>query len=53
MVTSFQVVLDCTDPDRLMWFWSEALHYPVPEAPDGAPRWEAWLTEHGVPEETW
>jgi hypothetical protein len=53
MVTSFQVVFDSADPDRLMRFWSGALHYPVPEPPEGAASWEAWLTEHGVPEETW
>ena len=53
MVTSFQVVFDCADPGRVMRFWSGALHYPVPEPPEGAPSWEAWLTEHGVPEETW
>src|SRR4030095_2850851 len=53
MVTSFQVVFDCADPDRVMRFWSGALHYPVHEQPEGDPSWEAWLTEHGVPEETW
>ena len=25
----FQLVIDCADPDRLAWFWKEALHYEV------------------------
>ena len=29
------VVLDCSDPDRLVPFWQEALGYPIVESLDG------------------
>jgi Glyoxalase-like domain len=53
VATRIQVVIDCADPDRLMRFWSSALHYEVPDPPEGFDSWEAFLQSIGVPEEDW
>ncbi len=53
MVTSFQVVFDCADPDRVARFWAAALGYRVPDPPPGHASWEDWLKARGVPEEEW
>lgn len=53
MATEVQVVLDCTDPERMARFWSEALGYQVQDPPTGYPSWEAFLRDIGVPKEDW
>jgi len=53
MATSVQIVFDCADPDRQARFWAEALHYRIPDPPDGLATWEDWLRAQGIPEERW
>lgn len=51
MATRIQVVIDCTDPDRLALFWAEALHYRLEEPPDGFDTWTAYWISKGLPPE--
>lgn len=53
MPTSFQVVIDCGDPDRVARFWAAALGYQLQPPPDGYETWEAFLRATGVPESDW
>jgi hypothetical protein len=53
MATSIQVVFDCADPDRQARFWAEALHYRLPEPPEGFASWDDWARAEGIPEERW
>jgi len=53
MGTSFQVTFDCADPDRIARFWASILGYKLQDPPQGYASWEAWLTEHNIPEEEW
>jgi hypothetical protein len=53
MAVPIQVVIDCTDPDRLARFWAELLGYRLDPPPPGFDSWEAWLREQGVPESDW
>jgi glyoxalase superfamily protein len=53
MAVRVQVVFDCHDPDRLAHFWAELLGYQLEPPPPGYDSWEAWLTEHGIPESDW
>jgi hypothetical protein len=53
MATTFQVVIDCADPDRLASFWAKALGYRLQPPPEGFESWEAWLRDAGIPEEDW
>jgi hypothetical protein len=51
-----QIVFDAADPGQLATFWSAALAdrgYRIPDPPDGAADWPAWLAAQGVPEELW
>src|SRR5687767_2274039 len=51
-----QIVFDAVDTRTLAAFWAAALAdrgYRIPDPPDGAPDWPAWLTARGVPEEDW
>lgn len=51
METTLQVTIDCTDPQRLVAFWADALGY-VPEPPPGGhPTWREYWADMGVPEE--
>jgi hypothetical protein len=50
MAVSTQVVMDCTNPDRLARFWAEALGYKLQDPPEGFASWEDFLREQGVPE---
>ncbi|WP_283133618.1 VOC family protein [Rhizohabitans arisaemae] len=51
METILQLTIDCTDPRRLVAFWSEALGY-VPEPPPGGhTTWRDYWVGMGVPEE--
>jgi hypothetical protein len=53
MGTSFQVVIDCADPDKLARFWVEALHYKIQDPPQGFASWIEFLKAQGVPESDW
>jgi hypothetical protein len=53
MAIPVQVTFDCADPDRVAHFWGELLGYALDPPPPGYDSWEAWLTEHGIPEEDW
>ena len=53
MVTRFQVVFDCADPNRQARFWAEALHYRLPDPPEGFANWDDWARAEGIPEERW
>lgn len=53
MTTRVQVVFDCADPYGLATFWSEALHYRIPEPPAPHATWDEYLAAEGVPPEEW
>jgi hypothetical protein len=47
----FQLVIDCSDPDRLARFWAAALGYELAPAPAGFATWADFYRELGVPED--
>ncbi|MEV4805606.1 VOC family protein [Nonomuraea sp. NPDC049421] len=50
-MVSYQLVIDCAEPERMVRFWAGALRYVVEPPPGGAGTWrEHWL-RLGVPEE--
>ncbi|MYT12814.1 Glyoxalase-like domain-containing protein [Streptomyces sp. SceaMP-e96] len=50
MDMTLQLSIDCSDPQKLVSFWAEALGY-VPEPPPGGhATWRAYWAETGVPE---
>jgi hypothetical protein len=51
MAASFQICIDCADPDRLARFWASALGYVLEPPPDGYASWDDYWREVGVPEE--
>ena len=51
MTVSFQLVIDCTDPDPLARFWAEALHYVIAQPPPGFDNWDDFYRSIGVPED--
>jgi hypothetical protein len=51
VAVNFQLVIDCTDPDRLARFWAAALGYESAPPPDGFAAWNDFYRELGVPEE--
>ena len=51
MAVSYQLVIDCLEPEPLARFWAEALHYVVAPAPPGFATWDDYLRSIGVPEE--
>jgi len=53
MPETLQVVIDCSDPDRIADFWAEALGYIKQPPPEGFDTWEDALRHFGVPEERW
>lgn len=53
MATRIQVVFDCADPARQSAFWAEALHYIVPDPPEGHASWDDWARAMGIPEAQW
>lgn len=53
MATSFQVVFDCADPDRVAKFWATALGYKLQDPPQGFASWEEFLKAQHIPEELW
>lgn len=51
MEMTVQLTIDCSDPQRMVAFWAEALGY-VPEPPPGGhATWRAYWAAVGVPEE--
>ena len=51
MAVSFQLVIDCADPERLARFWAAALRYEVEPPPDGFASWDDYWRDVGVPDE--
>jgi hypothetical protein len=51
MATTIQVVFDCADPAAQAEFWTQALHYHLPDPPAPHATWEEFLRASGVPEE--
>jgi hypothetical protein len=47
----FQLVIECTDPDRLANFWAAALGYVLEPPPAGFETWNDYWRNVGVPEE--
>ena len=51
MTARFQVVVDCSNPERLATFWAEALGYKIEDPPAGFVSWDSYWRSVGVPEE--
>lgn len=51
MAVNFQVVIDCTNSDRLALFWASALHYDLETPPLGFATWDDYWRSVGVPED--
>jgi len=51
MPVRFQLVIDCTDPDRLARFWAGALGYELAPTPAGFATWNDFYRAVGVAEE--
>lgn len=51
MASSFQVVIDCADPEPLARFWAAALGYELELPPAGFASWDEYWREVGVPED--
>ena len=51
MAVSYQLVIDCTSPERLVRFWAEALHYVPAPAPQDFDSWDDFYRSIGVPED--
>ena len=48
---AIQIVIDCSDPARLVPFWSLALDYVPSSPPPGFATWNDWYRSVGVPDE--
>jgi hypothetical protein len=48
---TFQLVVDCVDPEPLARFWAAALGYELERPPDGFATWDAYRRDLGIPEE--
>jgi hypothetical protein len=51
MAVSFQLVINCADPEPLARFWAAALGYELEPPPDGFDSWDAWRRDLGFPED--
>jgi hypothetical protein len=51
MAATFQLVIDCTDPEPLARFWAAALGYELEPPPAGFASWDAYWRDVGVPED--
>jgi hypothetical protein len=51
VAVSFQLVIDCKDPERLCRFWAAALRYELEPPPAGFATWDDYWRDVGVPEE--
>ncbi|MEP7023738.1 MAG: VOC family protein [Actinomycetota bacterium] len=50
MAVRFQLVINCTDPDRQTRFWAAALAYELEPPPAGFATWDDWRRDIGLPE---
>ena len=50
MGVNFQLVIDCTDPERLARFWAAALGYVLEPPPEGFATWDDWRRDSGLPD---
>ena len=51
MAATFQLVIDCADPEPLARFWAAALRYEFEPPPDGFATWDDYWRDFGLPEE--
>lgn len=51
MAVSYQLVIDCTSPEPLALFWTEALHDVIAPPPSGFDSWDDFFRSIGVPED--
>jgi hypothetical protein len=51
MTSSFQLVIDCADPEPLARFWAAALGYELEPPPAGFASWDEYWRDVGVPED--
>lgn len=51
MAVSYQLVVDCADPDRLARFWVAALGYQIAPPPAGFASWNEFYRRLGVPDD--
>ncbi|ACU74021.1 conserved hypothetical protein [Catenulispora acidiphila DSM 44928] len=51
MSVRYQLVIDCTDPDRQARFWAAALGYELAPPPAGFATWNDYYRDLGLPEE--
>ncbi|MFJ3865244.1 VOC family protein [Streptomyces nigra] len=51
MEMTVQLTIDCSDPQRMVAFWAEALGYVPEPPPEGHATWRAYWAAMGVPEE--
>ena len=51
MPVRYQLVIDCTDPDRQARFWAAALGYELAPPPSGFATWSDYYRDLGLPEE--
>ena len=50
MAVSYQLVIDCAEPEPLAHCWAEALHYVIAPPPPGFDSWDDYFRSIGVPE---
>lgn len=53
MATGVQVTFDCSNPAKQAQFWAAALHYRLPDPPEGFSTWEDWARGQGIAPEHW
>ncbi|MGW5353961.1 VOC family protein [Streptomyces sp. NPDC004031] len=51
MEMTVQLTIDCSDPRRMVAFWTEALGYVPEPPPDGHATWRAYWESLGLPAE--
>lgn len=51
MPVSFQLVIDCREPERQARFWAAALGYVLEPPPEGFASWDDWRRDIGLPDE--
>lgn len=51
MSVRYQLVIDCTDPDRQARFWAAALGYVLAPPPSGFATWNDYYRDLGLPED--
>ncbi len=51
MAVTFQLVIDCAEPEPLAVFWAAALGYELERPPAGFVSWDAYRRDLGVPED--